>query len=185
MDEHRLRGLATALIGLALIGLGVFFLLGQAFHLDVWSFLWPFFIIVPGLFFFAGMFVMGKNGAALAVPGSIITMVGLILFYQNVTGHWASWAYAWLLIFPTAVGTGLAIAGLWNDEPKTVRTGTKMAGIGVLIFLFCAIFFELVLNISGFRSGLFGQILFPLMIVGAGIVVLFMALSARRRAEED
>jgi len=41
------------------------------------------------------------------------------------------------------------------------------------------------LNISGFRSGLFGQILFPLLTVGAGIVVLFMALAARRRAGED
>jgi hypothetical protein len=41
------------------------------------------------------------------------------------------------------------------------------------------------LNISGFRSGLFGQILFPLLILGAGIVVLYMALTARRRSGED
>jgi len=185
MEENRTRGLAIAILGLGLIGLGILFLLGQVFHLDIWGFLWPFFIIVPGLLFFVGMFALGKNGAALAVPGSVVTMVGMILFYQNVTGHWASWAYAWLLIFPTAVGLGIAIAGLWSDEPKTVRSGTKMAGIGLLIFMLCAIFFEVLLNISGFRSGLVGQILFPLLVVGAGVVVLFMAVTARRRAGED
>jgi hypothetical protein len=185
MEENRTRGLAIAILGLGLICLGIFFLLGQVFHLDIWGFLWPFFIIVPGLLFFAGMFALGKNGAALAVPGSIVTMVGMILFYQNVTGHWASWAYAWLLIFPTATGLGIAIAGLWSEDPKTVRSGARMAGIGLLIFMLCAIFFEVLLNISGFRSGVVGQVLFPLLVIGAGIVVLAMALSARRRARDD
>jgi hypothetical protein len=185
MEENRTRGLAIAILGLGLIGLGIFFILTQIFHLDFWGLLWPFFIIVPGLLFFVGMFALGKNGAALAVPGSIVTMVGMILFYQNVSGHWASWAYAWLLIFPVATGLGIAIAGFWSDEPKTVRSGIKMAGIGFLIFMLCAIFFELLLNISGFRSGLFGQILLPLLLLGAGIVVLYRALTARRRAGED
>lgn len=185
MEENRMRGLAIAVLGLGLIGLGILFLLGQVFHLDIWGFLWPFFIIVPGLLFFVGMFALGKNGAALAVPGSVVTMVGMILFYQNVTGHWASWAYAWLLIFPTAVGLGIAIAGLWSEEPKTVHSGARMAGIGLLIFMLSAIFFEVLVNISGFRSGLFGQIFFPLLVVGAGIVVLALALSARRRGGED
>jgi hypothetical protein len=51
--------------------------------------------------------------------------------------------------------------------------------------MLCAIFFELLLNISGFRSGIFGQILLPLLILGAGIVVLYRALTARRRSAED
>ena len=136
---------------------------------------------MPGLFFFAGMIAMGKSGAPLAVPGSIVTMVGMILLYQAITGHWASWAYAWALIFPTAVGVGIAITGLWGDEPKAVRTGTTMATIGLIVFLFFGVFFELLLNISGFRSGMAGRILFPLMIIGAGVGLLFLALSPRRR----
>ncbi len=181
MDDNRMRSLVTILIGVGLAGLGILFLVGQVFHLDFWGFLWPFFIIVPGLFFFVGMFVMGKNGAPLAVPGSIVTMVGLILLYQNITGHWASWAYAWALIFPTAVGLGIAIAGLWSDEPRTVRSGAVMAGIGLVVFMFFGVFFELLLNISGFRSGLFGRLLFPLMVIGTGLVVVAWALLQRGR----
>jgi hypothetical protein len=181
MDDNRMRGLVTIFIGLGLVGLGIFFLISQVFHLDVWSFLWPFFIIVPGLFFFIGMFVMGKNGSPLAVPGSVVTMVGLILLYQNITGHWASWAYAWALIFPTAVGVGIAIAGQWSDEPRTVRSGALMACIGLVVFMFFGIFFELLLNISGLRSGMFGRFLFPMMIIGAGLVVVVWALLQRGR----
>ena len=118
-------GLAIAILGLGLIGLGILFLLGQVFHLEYPGLLVAVLHHRAGLAFPVGMFVLGKNGAALAVPGSIVTMVGMILFYQNVTGHWASWAYAWLLIFPTAVGLGIAIAGLWSDEPKTVRSGAS------------------------------------------------------------
>jgi hypothetical protein len=181
MDDNRTRSLVTILIGVGLVGLGILFLAGQVFHLDFWGILWPFFIIVPGLFFFVGMFVMGKNGAPLAVPGSIVTMVGLILLYQNITGHWASWAYAWALIFPTAVGLGVAIAGLWSDEPRTVRSGAMMAGIGLVVFMFFGVFFELLLNISGLRSGLFGRVLFPLMVIGVGLLVVAWALLQRGR----
>ena len=56
-----------------------------------------------------------------------------------------------------------------------------MATIGLIVFLFFGVFFELLLNISGFRSGVFGRILFPLMIIGAGVGLLFLALSPRRR----
>jgi len=183
MNKYRMQGLATAVVGLSLIGLGILFLAGNVFHLDVWGFIWPFFIIVPGLFFFAGMFALGKNGAPLAIPGSIVTTVGMILLCQVITGHWASWAYAWALVFPTSVGIGLAITGLWSDEPKTVRTGTVMAGIGLIVFLFFAVFFELLLNISGLRSGLFGRLLFPLIIIGAGVVVLILAVLPRQHGE--
>ena len=181
MDDNRTRSLVTILVGAGLMGRGALFLVGQVFHVDFWGILWPFFIIVPGLFFFVGMFVVGKNGAPLAVPGSIVTMIGLILLYQSVTGHWASWAYAWALIFPTAVGLGIAIAGLWSDEPRTVRSGALMAGVGLVVFIFFGVFFELLLNISGFRSGLFGRVLFPLMVIGAGLIVLAWALLQRGR----
>mgnify|MGYP001102408668 CR=1 FL=1 len=182
MENENLRRLAPIVVGLGLIALGALFLLGSIFRIDVWSFLWPFFIIVPGLLFFVGMVAMGRSGAPLAVPGSIVTMVGLLLLYQSLTGHWESWAYAWALIFPTAVGIGLAIAGLWGDEPKTTRVGTVMATIGLGVFVFFAFFFELLLNISGFRSGPFGRIMFPLLLIAAGLGLIAFFFLPRRRS---
>lgn len=180
MNADRTRSFASLAVGGGLIALGALFLLGAVFRINVWGALWPFFIIVPGLLFFVGMFALGKPGAPLAVPGSIVTMVGLILFFQNLTGLWSTWAYAWALIFPTAVGTGIAIAGLWSDDTSAVRVGTVMAGIGLAILLFFAFFFEVILNLNGLRSGVFGSIMIPLLIIGAGLVFLVFALRPRR-----
>ena len=179
MDAERTRSVASLAIGAGLIGLGALFLLGALFQINVWGALWPFFIIVPGLLFFVGMVALGKPGAPLAVPGSIVTMVGLILLLQNITGLWSTWAYTWALIFPTAVGVGVAIAGLWGDDANAVRVGTVMAGIGVAIFLFFAFFFEVIVNLNGLRSGAFGRIAVPVMIIGAGVLFLVFALQPR------
>lgn len=181
MDKLDVRKVTPLLLGLGLIVLGGLFLVGAIFRINVWGFLWPFFIIVPGLLFFVAMAALGKSGAPLAIPGSIVTMVGVLLLYQALTNHWESWAYAWALIFPTAVGIGLAIAGLWGDEPKTTRVGTVMATVGLAVFVFFAFFFELLLNISGLRSGPFGRLLIPLVLIGGGIALLVFVFLPKRR----
>lgn len=182
MNGTHVRSIGALAVGLGLIILGVLFLLGAVFQVDVWGALWPFFIIVPGLLFFVAMVSIGRAGAPLAVPGSIVTTVGLILFFQNVTGLWATWAYAWALIFPTSVGIGIAIAGLWSDDTRAVRGGTAMAGVGLAIFLFFAFFFEVILNLNGLRSGAIGQVVIPIMVIGAGLVLLAIALKPRGRS---
>ncbi len=183
MNDDRGRNIGVLGVGLGLIALGILFLLGTIFQIDIWGVLWPFFIIVPGLLFFVAMISIGKPGAPLAVPGSIVTMVGLILFFQNVTGLWSTWAYVWALIFPTSVGIGIAIAGLWSDDTKAIRAGTAMAGVGVAILLFFAFFFEVILNLNGLRSGAIGRILIPVLVVGAGFALLLFALKPKARME--
>jgi hypothetical protein len=180
MNADRARSVGVLAVGLGLIALGILFLLGTLFQIDIWGALWPFFIIVPGLLFFVAMVSIGKPGAPLALPGSIVTTVGLILFFQNVTGLWATWAYAWALIFPTSVGIGIAIAGLWSDDSRAVRGGTAMAGVGLAVFVFFSFFFEVILNLSGLRSGPVGRILLPVMVIAGGVVLLVFALRPRR-----
>lgn len=180
MADKRVRGLGILLTGVGLIGVGVLFLLGQLFRFNVWAVLWPFFIIGPGLLFFVGMVALGRPGAPLAIPGSIVTMVGLLLLYSAVSRHWASWAYAWALVAPTAVGIGIAIMGLWADEPRAVRAGGVVAAIGLGLFLCFGVFFELALNISGFAGGLLGRIIVPLLLIGAGVGLLLLTLARRR-----
>jgi hypothetical protein len=183
MENERARNLGVLVIGLGLIALGALFFLAQVFHISLLGILWPFFIIVPGLLFFVGMVALGPNGAPLAVPGSIVTMVGLILLFQSVTGLWATWAYVWALIFPTAVGVGIAIAGLWGGDAKTARFGSTLATVGLVVFAVFGIFFELLINLNGLRSGVFGGIMFPALLIVGGLIVLLLAVFPRRRME--
>lgn len=181
VDNERARNIGVLAVGLGLIVLGILFLAGQLLGFNVWGIVWPFFIIVPGLLFFVGMVTLGKNGAPLAIPGSIITMIGLILLFQTLTGQWQTWAYVWALIFPTSVGVGIAIAGLWGDDPRAARAGGTTALIGAIVFLGFAVFFELLLNLSGLRSGPLGRLILPVLLIGAGFVTLLFALLPRRR----
>src|SRR5882672_4450267 len=83
-------------LAIGLIALGVLVFLGQLTGFGgMFSTLWPLFVAVPGLAFLYFAYTGSKNTVGLAVPGTVITGTGLILFYQNITGHWASWAYVW------------------------------------------------------------------------------------------
>jgi hypothetical protein len=174
----RARGVSNAIVGVVLVGLGLLFLAGELFDFrpwfgfDFWHFSWPFFVIIPGLAFFVGMLLTGRSGGGLAVPGSIITMTGLILLYQNSSNHWESWAYAWALIFPTAIGLGLMIQGVWSGLDKPFRVGRAMVGWGIAIFLVGAVFFEFVLNISGYGRGLVGSVAGPLLLILLGLYLM-------------
>jgi hypothetical protein len=177
MNDKSRAGGASIGIGAVLVALGVLFLLEQFFDFRLGQWMWPFFIIIPGLLFFVGMALGGKSAGPLAIPGSIITTVGLLLFYQNTFNHFESWAYAWALI-PTAVGIGLMLNGTWSDHPALVQNGRRVAGIGLVLFLAGFFFFELVLNIGGMASG----IVAPLFLIAAGIYLLLRRASSGARS---
>lgn len=170
---HRTNGVLRLVFGLILVALGVLFLLAELFNVSLWRYLWPLFILVPGVLFFAGMVTGGPKVGGLAIPGSIITATGLLLLYQNTTGHWQSWAYAWSLIFPISLGIGLWINGRWSGDDHLQRDGAFFMKLGLAIFLLAGMFFELLLNISGFRSSLVGKVLWPVLLVVFGLYLAF------------
>jgi hypothetical protein len=151
--------------GLVLVLLGVLFLVEQIFHWNMMQFLWPGFVILPGLLFFIGMLMGGKNAGGLAIPGTIITMTGLLLFYQNVTGLWWTWSFAWALVGPVAVGLGLIIFGLYSEKPEARKAGTIVLIIGLIL-----------LAIFGFAFGFgylgIGRFMWPLVLIALGIFIV-------------
>ncbi len=68
---------------------------------------WPFWVIAPGLVFLLAAIISGVTD--LAIPGSIITGIGLILYYQNYYNDFQSWAYVWALII-VFVGIGVFLS---------------------------------------------------------------------------
>ncbi|MCA9967459.1 MAG: hypothetical protein KC423_24590 [Anaerolineales bacterium] len=163
--------------GLIMIAVGVLFLLLQLFpglgdFFDIGQ-LWPLLIMLVGLFFLVGA-VWGTP--PLAIPGSIVGGIGLILLYQNLTGHWDSWAYVWALI-PGFVGIGLIIAGVLGRLPEQVAAGRRLLVISLVLFVVFALFF------TGF-GGQFGQF-WPLALIGLGLWLLFGNKRPLRKPKSD
>lgn len=140
-----------------------------------WGIAWPYYIIFAGLLLFAAMLAGGRGAAVLAIPASVVTVVGLILLYQDATLAYLSWTYAWALI-PAAVGLGMMAQGLWSHERRTVRVGLRVAGISAIGFLLFATFFDVVLGFSVFDTGAAGKALWPALLVIAGAVALARTL---------
>lgn len=166
------NGRANAGLGLLLVVLGSLFLVVNALDIQIWSFSWPFFVILPGLALFGGAIIGGRSTAMMAIPGSIVTTVGLILLALNTTGQWQIWAYVWSLIFPTAVGFGMLVAGVAGGRRDLARKGSGMVVSGAGLFAALFIFFELFIGLSGFGLGRFGDIALPALLIGAGTLLL-------------
>jgi len=164
-------------LGGILITLGAIFLLGQLFGIRFGHYVWPFYIIVPGvLLFILALSTEDEGGRILAGIGSIVTMTGLLLFYQNMTNHFESWAYGWALVSLVAVGLGRMLYGTLKDRPKLVRAGERLATVGLTIFFAGAVFFELIIGISGYGIGSLGRFALPILLISAGAFFLFRSM---------
>jgi len=167
------RNTGSLVGGSLLVIFGVLALLGQLFrNFNFWETFWPFFIIGVGLLFFVGMFAGGRSVSGLAIPGSIITTIGLMLFYQNITDHWESWAYGWTVIL-MSVGLGIFIMGVWGQNLTQRDAGLRVLRIGLLLFVIFGAFFELIFT-AGRPLGL-RAIIFP-----AGLILLGLYLIISR-----
>ena len=166
MQKEQNAGRNTAAI--ILIGLGVVFLLGQIFDFTLMGAFWPLLVMLPGLPFLYFAYRGSAKTAGLAVPGAMITGTGAILFYQNLTGHWESWAYIWTL-YPVFLGMALVLIGRRTDNRSTFEVGNGFVKWGSIGFIGLWILFEFFL--FGGQSALM-NILLPLALIGAGALLL-------------
>ena len=160
--------------GVLLILLGLFFL---AYQLMPNQFAWfdpeqgwPLIVMGVGLFLLIFGLLVGAPG--MAVPASIVGGIGMILYYQNATGDWASWSYAWALI-PGFVGVGVILNGLLGGD----KLSDALEG-GFWLILISLTMFAIFASFLGGRN-IFGPYL-PVLLILAGLIVLVRSFVRRR-----
>jgi hypothetical protein len=110
---------------------------------------WPMWVVFAG----AVMLVIGLLAGApgMAVPACIVAGIGAILYYQNVTNNWESWAYMWTLI-PGFAGIGNILAAILGDDFKqNIRQGFNSLIVSAVLFAVFGTFFH-AWNIFGVYS---------------------------------
>jgi hypothetical protein len=157
--------------GAILVGLGLLLLLaqfvpgvGNIFRIQV---TWPFIVVGIGI----GLFVLGLilGEPSMAVPACIVGGIGMLLWWQNITGAWESWAYVWTLI-PGFVGVGVILSSLLGGEAK-VADGIKTVLVSLVMFAIFGSFFGVL--------GMAGKF-WPLLLILLGVVVLLQSLFGNR-----
>jgi hypothetical protein len=140
------RGSSIAALGSIILVIGAVAYFLEMASVDVASWLggsgWTLFLIVPGLaLLVAAAFLEDRTALIAAIAGAVVTAVGALLLYQDLTAHYESWSYAWALI-PGSVGVALAVHGLRFHRADLVSVGTKMVAAFGLLLLVGAWFFE-------------------------------------------
>lgn len=166
METKKSRSLSL-FFGGVLMFIGIITLLGNIFYrINFWSYAWPLLVMAGGGVFFAFMASGGKDSAPLAIPGTIIGGIGLMMFLQNLTDHWESWAYGWTVII-MLVGLGIFIMGVWGERPEQKKSGLGVLKVGAILFVIFGSFFELLFSGRSF----FGY-LFPTLLILLGLYLV-------------
>lgn len=123
---------------------------------------WPLIVVAVGLFLLVFGLLVGAPG--MAVPACIVGGIGLLLLYQNTTGDWGSWAYAWTLILGF-VGVGTILTGLLGGGKlrDALEGGFWMILISLIMFAIFASFLGGI-NILGSY--------WPVLLIVFGVLVL-------------
>lgn len=164
MDNTKRSGLA---VGAILILAGLALLVAQLVPAFRIGFSWPLIVIAVGVLQLLVGLLSVESG--MLVPGSIVTGVGGLLYWQNATGRWDSWSYAWALI-PGFVGLGTLLYGLRRGKRDDIRGGAWMVFISLILFALFGSFFG--------ALGFLGRY-WPVLLILLGVVLLFQTLFRR------
>ena len=176
MDNRQGSSKGTLIMGVLLVALGIVFLVASLLGSNVVGTWWPLFIIVVGLLFFAPLFLREASWGAFAIPGSVLTMTGVVLLFQNLFDAWQTWAYAWALIAPFSVGVGLYIFGAHAAQPGLKDAGGVVMKVGLVLFLLFGFFFEGLVGVSGNLSL---RIVWPILLILLGAWIILRPMFRR------
>jgi hypothetical protein len=183
-------------VGILLIVVGIVILVLQYVHIGLgwlperWAEMsWPLRIIIPGLaLFVVGLVLPGGAGEGLSGFGLVAAAVGALIWYQDVTGTWQSWAYAWALVFPAAGGLAGIIHGTLHANWRHVRDGAGGLAFGLVAFVVLGYVFEGWLGFEGFGLNRIAAWVPGVVLLALGVTVLFAGTPGERgsrRAERE
>jgi len=113
------RNLSMILPGTILLVYGSVFLYCQVFSWDSMVYLWPVFLIAPGIAFFL-FYILGKREKGLLMPAIILTILGLLFIFRHIE---------YLMYWPVLLIIGGIIVIFLDDfrKPKAGKPETDNA----------------------------------------------------------
>lgn len=151
--------ISSTITGVIIIIIGVLLLLTNFNLIDFdFNYIWPLFILLPGLIFEFSYFSTRKDPGVL-VPGGILITIGLLFYVNNYYG-WHLLVKLWP-VFPLSVAIGLFQLYIFGPRDNGVLIASSILGGFALISLCFTIFsisFDLVI---------------PALLIIIGIIIIF------------
>ncbi len=175
-QEKVMLNSGSSLVPWILIGAGVILLLASMLDVHLIDYLWPGFIIVPGLLMMYPAYKSTADEqsgwAFLAVPGAIFLATGGLFSIMNLFDYFDAWAYSWPLI-PVSATAGVLYMTRFDNNERLERRAHKFISIMAMLMVGLAFFFE-ILVFENFN---------PLMSVGLIVLGVYLLLQERKSAK--
>jgi hypothetical protein len=177
MDKN--RNISGMIIGIVLVAIGILAFFGRYIILPDMDTLWPLLVIAVGAAFFIPMLLGDKSRGGLAVPGSILVTIGVILYIMNRTDSWEAWSYCWALIV-CAVGAGTWINGQRSGKPELQKRGFATLRTGLILFIIFGVIMEFIFSMSG-EAHWGGVLLWSILLILVGSYLLITRILKIRK----
>jgi uncharacterized membrane protein HdeD (DUF308 family) len=163
----------TSIVPWLLIIAGGVLLLASTFNLHLIDYLWPGFILLPGVLMMMPAYkstaVDQNRWSFLAIPGAVFLAVGGLTFIMNIFDHFEAWSYCWPLI-PAAIAGGVLYMTRFDQNEALERRANKFIRWMMMAVVGLAFFFEIIV-FENFN---------PLMSIGLIVLGLYLLRQDRK-----
>jgi hypothetical protein len=155
-------------LAVSLIAAGLGLLAVNIFNIDLMEYLWPAFIVGPGLVLLLPAYKSTSKRDNilnfLAIPGAMMVALGSLMFLMNLVDHFESMAYIWPLVISAGV-VGLMYMERFDPDSTVHENGHRFIRVMVMAFMGSALFFEVLVfeSLGGW---------WPMLLVGLGVYVI-------------
>lgn len=165
------------IVGAVCLALGGLLLADTVFRIDFFTMsnFWPLFVLVPGLCFEAAFFTK-RDAPGLLVPGGILTVIGLLFFFEVFTG-WRFSGSTWP-VYLIAVMVGLYQMYLYTGRPQPVLVAIAVLGAVAGISLSCIVIGSFLRFLETYR------LVLPLVLIVIGAWIVARGFRSKKDAEE-
>jgi hypothetical protein len=172
-DEASRVRRASIIWGVICILFGAVFFCNTVLKIEIFSIahLWPLFVLVPGLAFEV-MYFTERKVPALLVPGGILTVIGLLFFFEVATS-WTFAGYTWP-VYLIAVAFGLYQFYINIGRPKGIL-------IAITVLAIVAIVSICVMVLGAFVSVMQRNIIVPVALIVIGVFILINGFKTKKK----
>ncbi|HAZ37758.1 MAG TPA: hypothetical protein DEF85_06420 [Clostridiaceae bacterium] len=161
----------SSVIGITMIGIGILLMVQNTIGLsvDIWSIIWPLFLLIPGIVIHANYFRGNRRESWSILLGGILLVYGAFFLLKAII-KWPD-SYNMDFVYTLGIGVGFLESYLFNKK-SSMNLILSIIFIAVSVYTFIKSAFPDISNINGY--------IFPILLVVLGVYLLFTNLSKKK-----
>lgn len=161
----------SLVVGITMIGIGILLMIQNTIGLsvDIWSIIWPLFLLIPGIVIHANYFRGNRGETGSILLGGILLVYGVFFLLRAII-KWPD-SYNMDFVYTLGIGVGFLESYFFNKK-SSMNLIFSIIFIAVSAYIFIKSAFPDISNIN--------EYIFPILLVALGVYLLFTNMSKKK-----